>query len=68
MVVASADGAGSPSARYVLMKGYDERGFVFYSNYTSRKGRELANGRARPPCASTGSRCSTRCRALQMSC
>ena len=46
VVVASADGAGSPSARYVLMKGYDERGIIFYSNYGSRKARELANGRA----------------------
>jgi pyridoxamine 5'-phosphate oxidase len=33
---------GKPSARIVLLKGVDERGFVFFTNYTSRKGRELA--------------------------
>jgi pyridoxamine 5'-phosphate oxidase len=44
MVVATADAAGQPSARTVLMKGYDGRGFVFYTNYRSRKGVEaLAN-------------------------
>jgi pyridoxamine 5'-phosphate oxidase len=32
---------GSPSVRIVLLKGYDERGFVFYTNYHGRKGREL---------------------------
>ncbi len=32
---------GRPSARIVLLKGYDQRGFVFYTNYESRKGREL---------------------------
>jgi len=32
---------GRPSARIVLLKDFDERGFVFYSNYESRKGREL---------------------------
>ena len=32
---------GSPSVRIVLLKGYDERGFVFYTNYDGRKGREL---------------------------
>jgi pyridoxamine 5'-phosphate oxidase len=40
LATASADGA--PSARMVLVKGFDERGFVFFSNYLSRKGRELA--------------------------
>jgi pyridoxamine 5'-phosphate oxidase len=40
LATASADGA--PSARMVLMKGFDERGFVFFSNYESRKGAELA--------------------------
>src|ERR1035441_10399110 len=39
LATASADGA--PSVRMVLVKGFDERGFVFYSNYASRKGREL---------------------------
>jgi len=33
---------GKPAARMVLLRGFDERGFVFYSNRTSRKGRELA--------------------------
>jgi pyridoxamine 5'-phosphate oxidase len=42
MTLATADARGVPSARVVLMKGYDERGFVFYTNYESRKGRELA--------------------------
>jgi pyridoxamine 5'-phosphate oxidase len=41
MIVATADRDGHPSARTVLLKGYDERGFVFYTNYLSRKGREL---------------------------
>ena len=44
MIVATADRAARPSARTVLLKAYDERGFVFYTNYTSRKGSEaLAN-------------------------
>jgi pyridoxamine 5'-phosphate oxidase len=42
MVVATADRAGRPSARTVLLKGYDRSGFVFYTNYTSRKGTEAA--------------------------
>ena len=47
MVLATASAAGAPSARMVLLKGHDERGFVFYSGYTSRKGAELeANPRA----------------------
>ena len=33
---------GQPSVRILLLKGVDERGFVFYTNYESRKGRELA--------------------------
>jgi pyridoxamine 5'-phosphate oxidase len=41
MVVATVDGAGAPSARTVLLKGVDEQGFVFFTNYDSRKGREL---------------------------
>ncbi len=40
--LASADTAGRPSARIVLLKGFDARGFVFYTNYESRKGRELS--------------------------
>ncbi|GAA4437916.1 pyridoxamine 5'-phosphate oxidase [Phytohabitans houttuyneae] len=42
MIVATADPHGRPSARTVLLKGYDERGLVFYTNYESRKGVELA--------------------------
>ena len=41
MTLASATPDGKPSARIVLLKGYDERGLVFYTNYLSRKGREL---------------------------
>ena len=41
MTLATVDAAGLPNARMVLMKGYDERGFVFYSNLDSQKGREL---------------------------
>lgn len=40
MIVATADRDGRPSARTVLLKGYDARGFVFYTNYTSRKATE----------------------------
>jgi pyridoxamine 5'-phosphate oxidase len=42
MIVATATAAGRPSARTVLLKEYDERGFVFFTNYESRKGTELA--------------------------
>ncbi|PJN34605.1 pyridoxamine 5'-phosphate oxidase [Streptomyces sp. CB02959] len=42
MVVSTADAAGRPSSRTVLLKAFDERGFVFFTNYTSRKGRDLA--------------------------
>ena len=42
MTLATADGAGRPSARIVLLKGFDERGFVFFTNYESDKARELA--------------------------
>ncbi len=43
MVLATAAPDGQPSARTVLLKGYDRRGFVFYTNRGSRKGRELAD-------------------------
>jgi pyridoxamine 5'-phosphate oxidase len=42
MAVATATLDGAPSARMTLLKGLDERGFVFYTNYESRKGGELA--------------------------
>jgi pyridoxamine 5'-phosphate oxidase len=41
MTLATAARDGRPSARIVLLKGFDDRGFVFYTNYNSRKGREL---------------------------
>ncbi len=47
VAVASSTAAGEPSVRMVLCKAFDERGFVFFTNYASRKGRELtANPRA----------------------
>jgi pyridoxamine 5'-phosphate oxidase len=42
MTLATADEAGRPSVRTVLIKDFDAAGFVFYTNYESRKGRELA--------------------------
>lgn len=41
MSLATVDGGGMPSVRIVLLKGFDERGFVFYTNTESNKGREL---------------------------
>lgn len=41
MTLATTTLAGRPSARIVLLKGFDERGFMFFTNYTSRKGKEL---------------------------
>src|SRR3954454_2440635 len=47
MTLATADSEGRPSARMLLLKGADERGFTFFTGYESRKGRELeANPRA----------------------
>ena len=43
MTLATVTGDGKPRARIVLLKGFDERGFVFYSNYKSHKGQELAD-------------------------
>ena len=48
MCLATADAAGNPSARMVLLKGVDRRGFAFYTNLDSRKGDELI---ARPRAA-----------------
>lgn len=42
MTLATCNAAGTPSARIVLLKDYDPSGFVFYTNYQSRKGKEIA--------------------------
>jgi pyridoxamine 5'-phosphate oxidase len=41
MALATVDDEGLPNVRMVLMKGYDERGFVFYTNFESQKGQEV---------------------------
>jgi pyridoxamine 5'-phosphate oxidase len=46
----TVDAAGNPSVRILLLKGVDERGFVFYTNYQSRKGRELLAARRAALC------------------
>jgi pyridoxamine 5'-phosphate oxidase len=43
MTLATADAEGRPAARIVLLKAFDARGFVFYTNFDSRKGRQLAD-------------------------
>src|SRR5699024_8263915 len=43
MTLTTVSAEGRPSARTVLLKGIDDTGFQFYTNYKSRKGRELAN-------------------------
>jgi pyridoxamine-phosphate oxidase len=50
MTLATATHDGRPSARIVLLKGFDENGFVFYTNYLSRKGKEITKN---PLCALT---------------
>jgi pyridoxamine 5'-phosphate oxidase len=42
VILATADAEGRPSTRTVLIKAFDERGFVFYTNYESRKARQIA--------------------------
>lgn len=42
MTVSTVDAEGRPASRYVLLRGLDERGFAFYTNYHSAKGRDLA--------------------------
>jgi pyridoxamine 5'-phosphate oxidase len=42
MILATVSASGQPSARAVLLKGLDERGFIFYTNFESRKAQELA--------------------------
>ena len=46
MTVATATADGRPSARVVLLRGFDARGFVFYTNYESHKGREIEQNSA----------------------
>ena len=48
MTLATADADGRPSARVVLLKGFDDGGFTFFTNYESRKGQELSSN---PHCA-----------------
>ena len=43
MALATADGHGRPAVRHVLLRGLDDRGFVFFTNYESRKGRHLSD-------------------------
>jgi len=50
MALATVDTAGQPSVRLVLLKGFDQRGVVFYTNYNSRKARELADNRKAALC------------------
>ena len=54
MTLATVTPAGAPSARIVLLKGVERGGFVFYTNYLSRKGRELEQRTRRPACCSCG--------------
>ncbi len=42
MTIATVDAEGKPSARIVLLKGFDENGLIFYTNYESKKGQDLA--------------------------
>jgi pyridoxine/pyridoxamine 5'-phosphate oxidase len=60
MTVATVGADGRPSTRPVLIKGYDERGIVWFTNYASRKG---ASSRPTPSprCSSTGSSWSAWC-------
>jgi pyridoxamine 5'-phosphate oxidase len=59
VVLATATAGGAPSARTVLLKAYDERGLVVFTNLSSRKGRELAENPGRR-CCSRGSSSSDR--------
>ncbi|MCR9123647.1 MAG: pyridoxamine 5'-phosphate oxidase [Phyllobacteriaceae bacterium] len=50
MSLATADESGLPNVRMVLLKGFDERGFVFYTNFESQKGEELLANRQAAMC------------------
>jgi pyridoxamine 5'-phosphate oxidase len=50
VALATADASGRPSVRIVLLRGADERGFVFHTNYNSRKAKELAANRRAALC------------------
>ena len=60
MSLATVDADGLPNVRMVLMKGFDERGFVFFTNVDSQKGRELDSDR-KARCCFTGNRSTARC-------
>jgi pyridoxine/pyridoxamine 5'-phosphate oxidase len=59
--VATATRCGAPSCRMVLLKEFDERGFVIYTNSLSRKGREMDNATRKQPCVSIGRKSAGRC-------
>ena len=61
MVLATTVADGQPDARYVLVRGVDERGFVFHTNYDSPKSRQLGGPPVRAPACSRGSACTARC-------
>jgi pyridoxamine 5'-phosphate oxidase len=50
LALATVDETGLPNVRMVLLKGFDERGFVFYTNFESRKGEELLFARKAAMC------------------
>jgi pyridoxamine 5'-phosphate oxidase len=50
MTLATVDAEGRPAARIVLLKGVDQRGFVFYTNHNSRKGQDLATHKTAALC------------------
>ena len=60
MSLATVDASGMPNVRMVLLKGFDHRGFVFYTNLESAEGAPSSPVRPRPPLASTGSPCAAR--------
>ena len=70
VAVATASAAGAPSVRMVLLKRFDKRGFVFFTNYESRKGLELTEnlGRSRAPGANRGTRPADVCRGVRRVC